>query len=167
MNFKLHLAKLILTGDIPCLEFDTKYKLLDYVNDFYKQYCDSTYTLDKICLVAVDEQLIVTNDIFTILNFIYNQLGHFAYDNNVIIHEYNSYEEAYKAAILLKEESKLCYSDSVYLDLYPVYFNGQQYQQDQCAELFVSVYTDRCQLNEAGGIYLGDGCSVYPDGSID
>ena len=54
MNFKLHLAKLILTEDIPCLEFDTKYKLLDYVNNFYKQYCDSTYTLNKICLFAVE-----------------------------------------------------------------------------------------------------------------
>ena len=92
---------------------------------------------------------------------------HELFGNDVSIHEFSSYEEAYKFAILLKEESSLCYSDNVETDLYPVYFNDQQYQQDQCAELFVSVYTDRCQLNGAGGIYLGDGMSVYPDGSVD
>lgn len=166
MNYKLNYAKLNLTSDIPCLEFDTKWKLLDCVNDFYKQYWHST-CLDKICLIAINDQLIVTDNIVTILNYIYNELGHFSYYTNVSIHEFSSYEEAYKFAILLKEESSLCYSDNVDIDLYPVYFNGQQYQQDQCAELFVSVYTERCQLNNAGGIYLGDGMSVYPDGSVD
>jgi hypothetical protein len=170
MNYKLHYAELNLTSDIPCLQFDSKNKLLDYVHTIYK---NNSYTrLKVICIVQIGENLIVVNSMKSILDFINDLLDehesiHQLFGNDVSIHEFSSYEEAYKFAILLKEESRLCYSDNVEIDLYPVYFNGQQYQQDQCAELFVSVYTDRCQLNDAGGIYLGDGCSVYPDGSID
>ena len=170
MSYRLNYAKLNLTSDIPCLEFDSKYKLLDYVHTIYKN--NSFIGLNVICIVQIGENLIVVNSRKSILDFINDLLEeyestHELFGNDVSIHEFSSYEEAYKFAILLKEESSLCYSDNFETDLYPVYFNDQQYQQDQCAELFVSVYTDRCQLNGAGGIYLGDGMSVYPDGSVD
>lgn len=170
MSYRLNYAKLNLTSDIPCLEFDSKYKLLDYVHTIYKN--NSFIGLKAICIVQIGENLIVVNNLKLMLHFINDLLDeheftHELFGDDVSIHEFSSYEEAYKFAILLKEESSLCYSNNDESDLYPVYFNGQQYQQEQCAELFVSVYTERCQLNDAGGIYLGDGMSVYPDGSVD
>ena len=171
MNYKLHYAKLNSTSDISCLEFNSKYQLLEHVESLYKKHWLTS--LNFVCLVEVDKELIVVSSMKRILDFINNELWDNEFLSNdmfgfdVSIHEYNSYQDAYKAAILLKEESELCYSDNVDLDLYPVYFNGQQYQKEQCSELFISVYTDRFQLNDSCGIYLGDGCSVYPDGSID
>jgi hypothetical protein len=109
MNYKLHFAELNLTNDVPCFEFDSKYKLLDYVESIYK---NNWFTgLKVICVVHIDEDLIVVNSMKSMLDFINDALwenqfmSNDLFGYNVSINEFSSYEEAYKYAILLKQEN--------------------------------------------------------------
>jgi len=52
-------------------------------------------------------------------------------------------------------------------ELFPVYFNGKEYYEEDCDDVFLALYHSRESLNDLGGVYMGDGDSVYPDGSID
>jgi hypothetical protein len=52
-------------------------------------------------------------------------------------------------------------------NLFPVYFDGKEYLEKDCDDIFLSFYHSRESLNEMGGVYLFDGTWVYPDGSMD
>ena len=108
MSYKLHYAELQLQGDIPCIEFESKYKMLDYITDIYENNW-ITY-LDKVCLVAISDHLIVVNSLGRILNFVNDELNHINFGAEVFLHEYGSYEEGYKVALDMKEDNTLCYS---------------------------------------------------------
>lgn len=49
---------------------------------------------------------------------------------------------------------------------FPVHFNGKDYYEEDCSDLFLSFYNDIDALNELGGVYIAEGNWVYPDGSI-
>jgi len=108
MSYKLHYAELQLQGDISCIEFESKYKMLDYITDIYKNNW-VTY-LDKVCLVAISDHLIVVNSLGRILKFVNDELNHIDFDAEVFLQEYGSYEEAFKVALDMKEDNPLCYS---------------------------------------------------------
>lgn len=50
-------------------------------------------------------------------------------------------------------------------DLFPVYFNGEDYHAKDCDDLFLAYYTCEEALNGACGVYVAEGMWVYPDGS--
>jgi len=50
-------------------------------------------------------------------------------------------------------------------DLFPVLFNGKQYTERMCDSLFLAFYYDRDSLRWDNSVYVGDGMSVYPDGT--
>lgn len=52
-------------------------------------------------------------------------------------------------------------------ELFPVYFNEKEYFEKDCDDLFLAFYHDADMLNNSGGVYMGDGLCVYPDGSMD
>jgi hypothetical protein len=108
MSYKLHYAELNLQDDISCFEFESKHKLIDYVSSIY----NNIYLmyLDKVCLVAISDHLIVVNSLGCILKFINDELNYIDFDENVYLQEYDSYEEAYKVALSMKEDNPLCYS---------------------------------------------------------
>ena len=50
--------------------------------------------------------------------------------------------------------------------LYPVYYNGKEYYEKDCDDVFVSFYHTRLGLNAESGTYLAEDIWVYPDGSM-
>jgi hypothetical protein len=102
MSYQLHYAALQLNGNITCFEFDSKYKLLNFIElNYYKHRI--TY-LNKICLVAISDNLIVVNSMHRILEFVDNELLSLDFDANVFLQEYETWEDAYKVAISMKED---------------------------------------------------------------
>jgi hypothetical protein len=51
--------------------------------------------------------------------------------------------------------------------IYPVYYKGKEWLESDCDDIFVNLYWDRFALNIEGGIYMGEGLYVFPDGSMD
>lgn len=52
------------------------------------------------------------------------------------------------------------------LPKYPVFYECRYWTKDECNEIFINVYTDRCALNIAGGVYMAEGLWCFPDGKI-
>lgn len=52
-------------------------------------------------------------------------------------------------------------------NLFPVLFNGEEYYEKDCDNIFLSFYHCIEALNGLGGVYLSEGTWVYPDGSMD
>lgn len=52
-------------------------------------------------------------------------------------------------------------------NLYPIRWNGKNWDADDVDELFFTCYTCEEALNDDGGVYVTEGLSVYPDGSFD
>ena len=52
------------------------------------------------------------------------------------------------------------------LRIYPVVYKGVKYEKNMCCDLFVKSCTHEFLLNGLGGVYLGDGVAVYPNGEI-
>ena len=53
------------------------------------------------------------------------------------------------------------------IELFPVVFNGKEYYEKDCDSVFLAFYNDIDMLKCSGGVYIGDGLNVYPDGSMD
>ena len=108
--FKVHHAPLDFKGEITCREFDS----IDETRFFI---CDIIYPLkmvsDRVFLVSVNDELIVTENALFIHNlFINNEFDidiFTDFETNIFIQEFYSYEEAYKVALMMKETSSLCY----------------------------------------------------------
>lgn len=49
--------------------------------------------------------------------------------------------------------------------LYPVYFEGRAWTEEECSELFVAFYHSRDSLGIDSSVYLSEGDRVCPDGS--
>ena len=70
---------------------------------------------DKVFLLALDDgyelELIVTENYGTMCCFIEGYIQEMMSNDLVIsLHEYDSYQDAYKVALDMKEESPLCYA---------------------------------------------------------
>lgn len=52
------------------------------------------------------------------------------------------------------------------LELYPIYYDGKKWKEEDCDDVFVSCYHERESLNPMMGVYIGDGIWVYPDGTM-
>jgi len=50
-------------------------------------------------------------------------------------------------------------------NLYPVNYNGELWDEDDCDEMFIALYHSKEALREDGCVYLGEGIWVGPDGS--
>ena len=51
-------------------------------------------------------------------------------------------------------------------DLFPVYYDGHMYQENDCADLFLVFYNSKNSLSLNGGVYAYDDMYIYPDGTI-
>ena len=51
--------------------------------------------------------------------------------------------------------------------LFPIYFNGKDYNEEDCNDIFLGFYHTTDALNGEGGVYLSDGIWIYPDGSME
>lgn len=111
-EFNLHHAKLSegLT-DIPCITFD------DFDSTLYG-YILADSTTDCVYLICFLDQVYVTDDISCIINFIemlvskVESLGGFTpVDVDMFLQEYESFEEAYKVALMMHEDNELCYTN--------------------------------------------------------
>jgi hypothetical protein len=109
MKYKLHYAKINSQGDIPCLEFQT----IDEVRSFI---ASIVYPLqivnEKVYLVSIQDEVIITENgllIEELFDVNLNSAYPFFEGEDIFIQEYYSYEEAYKVALAMKEDSELCY----------------------------------------------------------
>jgi hypothetical protein len=50
--------------------------------------------------------------------------------------------------------------------LFPVFYDGKQYYEKDCDDVFLSFYHCREALNYNGGVYMTEDLWVYPDGSM-
>ena len=48
--------------------------------------------------------------------------------------------------------------------LYPISYNGKQYYEEDCDDLFVSFYHDSYALNDDCMVYISDGLWISPSG---
>lgn len=51
--------------------------------------------------------------------------------------------------------------------LFPITYNGKEYYEKDCDEMYITFYNDVMALNENGGVYMSDGMWVYPDGTME
>lgn len=49
-------------------------------------------------------------------------------------------------------------------ELYPIYYDGVWWYEEDCDDVFVCFYHDRYSLNFEMGVYVAEGIWVYPDG---
>jgi hypothetical protein len=107
MKYKLCYAPLNLDGDILCHEFNTKDDLIAFVDKIVYPKGD-----DRVYLVCVEDEVFVTEKGWIVSELFEEPLRTAwpYYEGDVShIHEYTSYEEAYKVALAMKETSPLCY----------------------------------------------------------
>jgi len=102
---KLHLG--IYEGDVQEHEFNTKKALLDFVNELKM--------FDCIWLCASDgeerSEIIVTEYLETLHSMISKDFMFREPNKNIIhIHEYQTFEDAYKVALDMKEGHPKCYN---------------------------------------------------------
>lgn len=111
MNYKLHYAKLDLgEQDIPCIEFSTNKKRMQYVSDII--YAKSEQVVFLLAFEdEIDDSIYIGDNVMT-FEFLWfmpeDEIESFA--KNAYLQEYASYEEAYKVALDMKEISPLCYN---------------------------------------------------------
>lgn len=109
---KVHYAKLNLQGDIPCYEFQGIEDLRTFVNGIIDQH-SGFKAENMVYLIAIQDDVFVTENLQLVQELFDGNLNSaypFYEGEDVFIHEYQSYEEAYKVALDMKEDSPLCYS---------------------------------------------------------
>ena len=112
MKYKLNYAKLDLDGeDIPCYSFNEKQEVRNFVDGILGQH-PSLFTENCVYLIGLDEQVVVTNNcalVSELFDAKLNSVYPYYEDDEMSIHEYDSYEEAYYVALRMMEDSPLCY----------------------------------------------------------
>jgi hypothetical protein len=111
MSYKLHYAKLHLgEQDIPCIEFSTSKKRIEYISDIIHAKSEQV-----VFLLAfedeIDDSIYIGDSVITfepLWRISDSDIEPFA--KNAFLQEYSSYEEAYKVALDMKEVSPLCYN---------------------------------------------------------
>jgi len=53
------------------------------------------------------------------------------------------------------------------LKLYPIYYDGKDWNEEDCDDVFISFYHTRDSLNFEMGVYVSEGVWVYPDGKME
>lgn len=107
-------AKLNSYSDIPAYNFDNKVKIAKWVDANIMMPENYLHRQGKIVfLLSFLNEVIISDNKYFIDSFFTNKsdLG-----NEICIHEYSSFESAYNIALLLKEESPLCYDDKSQLN---------------------------------------------------
>jgi len=110
MEYKIYYAKLNLTSDIGFFLFQTKESVVEWVMDI------ALSDPNRVFLVAIQEEVFITDNAALVVELFENTLNaaypYFEGDE-IFIQEYNSFEEAYKVALDMKETSPLCYAKDV------------------------------------------------------
>lgn len=90
-------------GDCKRIEFKSKFELITFVDELDR--------FDCIWLVGADAnkgEVIITESLITIINNISS--GVFDLDNHsLFIQEYETYEDAYRVALMIREVNEKCY----------------------------------------------------------
>ena len=109
MHIKLHYANLNLQGDIPCYEFYDEGGLIDFVQRIaYKGLKDK----NVVYLIAIQDEVFITDNPSTLVTYFESPLNtaNLQYNGeDIFIQGYSSFEAAYEVALMMKEESPLCY----------------------------------------------------------
>lgn len=103
--YKIHYAKLDLQGDIPCVElqsFREAYAFIESV--LYPE------TKNKVYLLAVEDEIFISETASLICKM-YKDAISYSKQKEIFLQEYQSYEDAYRVALDMKEVSALCYND--------------------------------------------------------
>ena len=110
MNYKLHYAELNLQGDIHCIGFKNWKERLSFLMD--KIICPQK----KVFIISINYNAnesidsVYVFDVWNCVRFL-NEKRYNSSHYTFFLQEYESYEEAYKVALNMKEVNKLCYSD--------------------------------------------------------
>jgi len=110
MDHVLYYAPLELDGDIPKMVFKNWRSRIDFISDKVIGTRDRVFVLVINYLEGAGQyDSIYIFDNYLDIRFLslrkYNSSNH-----TIHLHEYDSYEEAYKIALDMKEVSQLCYS---------------------------------------------------------
>lgn len=105
--FKLHYVSLKLQGDIPCFKFKKHSDMIDFIDE------KCINRIGKVVWLLAKSDLkdvFVSESHISIQDFLKNKYC-WQTTGDYFFQEYSSFEEAYKVALDMKEESPLCYSD--------------------------------------------------------
>lgn len=130
-TFRLHYAKIDLEDDVPFFEFkenETGFIETDDIVKFINKIYPGEYLPnDIVFLIAFGDNIFISDDFINIVACAKSFFKDFRTTSdecdidNMYIHEYPSYEEAYDVALMMKEINQLCYSsetkDSPYWNL--------------------------------------------------
>lgn len=111
MRIKLHYAELNNQGDIPCLKFETLEDLKMHIFGYDDKNVVYLFSFDGE-ETPMDSEVFITHSSY----FLYDFLKHFQdelnlyYISDFFLQEYQSYEEAYRVALMMKETNPLCYN---------------------------------------------------------
>lgn len=109
--YEIHHAKLELgNNDIPCIECKSIEDVRSYITSIL--YPLKTVA-DRVYLLAIQDEVIVTDNyafVEELFDGNINSVYPFYENEKIFIQEYESYEEAYDAALMMREGSELCYS---------------------------------------------------------
>jgi hypothetical protein len=106
-KYKIHYAAKKIHGNIPCLEFKTIEDIRSFIFNLTVPLTD-----DTVYLVSINEEILITENIAFLIEIFdgkLNSIYPFFEGEEIFIQEYNSYESAYKSALEMKEQNKLCY----------------------------------------------------------
>jgi len=110
-KLKVHYAPSKLKGDIPVKEFD--FNVNDKrENDQFWHWFFVNFNREKdtmVWVVSIDEEVFVTSRFNILSKNVESMLELYLGQCEMFIQEYNSYEEAYKIALAMKEPNILCY----------------------------------------------------------
>lgn len=102
----IHYAELGVVGDINSIFFDSLLDAQDFLDSIIYPLSIKN---ERIYLVAIDDEITISeNAFYAIDEFIFSFYPESEMED-IYIQEYSSYEEAYKVALNMREESPLCY----------------------------------------------------------
>tara|TARA_R110000823_G_scaffold223577_1_gene351689 strand:+ start:66 stop:389 length:324 start_codon:yes stop_codon:yes gene_type:complete len=102
-NMELNLG--IGSGDVAKFTFENTAELLDFINEVFKSYDNKVVWL--YCYGGENGEIIVTENSGLIFMLVCEGI---AFSDTIHIHEYPSYEDAYKVALDMREENPKCYN---------------------------------------------------------
>lgn len=130
-SYKLHYANLDLKGeDIPVYGFEKISHLIDFVDKKYFEK-SAEEKMKVVYLLSKDENVFVTeSNIFLQTSLL--TIKDIATTGNFHIQEYESFEDAYEVALMMKEDSPLCYSKSSQKTGCDHFYNYSSDKDDLC-----------------------------------
>ena len=102
-NMELNLG--IGSGDVAKFTFENTAELLDFINEVFKSYDNKVVWL--YCYGGENGEIIVTENSGLIFMLVCEGI---AFSDAIHIHEYPTYEDAYKVALDMREENPKCYN---------------------------------------------------------